>query len=142
MTDRTGRCLCGAVHYRISAEPIATRVCWCTDCQKYAANGTVNTIVPSAALAVTGEMRAYESLADSGNRMTRRFCPQCGTQLFSNSSGRPNFTVVRTGTLDDPSSVRPSGNIWTDSAPTWACIDTALESCARQPVPPQAVKPA
>ena len=28
----TGGCLCGAVHYRIDALPVAKRICWCRDC--------------------------------------------------------------------------------------------------------------
>ena len=138
MTERHGRCLCGAVHYTIAADPLVTRVCWCRDCQRLAPNGTVNAIVPTDALAVTGEVATFENLADSGNRLTRRFCPRCGTQLFANSSARPQFTVVRVGTLDDPSSVRPSANIWTRSAPAWACMDPRLETSDGQPLPPQA----
>lgn len=133
MSELAGQCLCGAVTYRLSAPPVVTRICWCRDCQRIAANGTVNLVVPAAALHIAGSTSQYRSAADSGNQMTRRFCPRCGCHLFSNSSGRPGFTVVRAGTLDDPSSVTPAMNIWTTSAPAWACIDPSLELIERQP---------
>ena len=137
MVDRTGRCLCGAVHYRITADPLFTRICWCRDCQRIAANGTVNVMVPANALEVTGATSPHTTQADSGNQITRRFCPICGSHLFADSSGRPQFTVVRAGTLDDPSSVTPATNIWAASAPAWACLDPDLERTERQPAPLQ-----
>jgi len=136
MTERTGRCLCGAVTFTITAEPVATRVCWCRDCQHLAANGTVNLVVPAEALSVSGEVAGHVKTADSGNQLTRQFCPTCGTHLFGISSGRPQFRVVRVGNLDDPSSVRPTTNIWTASAPAWACLDTSLEQVPGQPQAP------
>ena len=142
MTERAGSCLCGDVQYRITAEPIATRICWCRDCQRTAANGTVNVIVPTIAVACSGELSEFTVTADSGNQVRRRFCPKCGSHMFANSSSRPQFTVVRVGTLDDPSSVRPTANIWADSAPAWACLDPALERVEHQPAPPQGAKPA
>jgi len=137
MIERKGHCLCGAVDYRLSAEPVAARICWCRDCQHISANGTVNLLVPTSALEVSGELSEYISTADSGNQIRRRFCPACGAHLFANSSARPQFTVVRAGTLDDPSSVRPTTNIWANSAPGWACLDPALERVEQQPAPPQ-----
>lgn len=137
MEDRTGSCLCGSVRYRILGDPIAARVCWCSDCQRIASNGTVNAVVKSESLSVTGELNEFVSKADSGNEIRRRFCPKCGSHLFSNSSARPQFTVVRVGTLDEPSSIRPSMNIWIRSAPSWACIDRDLECIDGQaPAPP------
>jgi hypothetical protein len=136
MKELTGRCLCGAVRYRITAEPIVARVCWCRDCQRIASNGTVNVLVPTSGLESTGELGEYLSIADSGNEMRRRFCPSCGSHLFAKTSARPQFTVVRAGTLDDPSSVRPAMNIWASSAPSWACLDEDLERVDRQPSPP------
>ena len=70
--------------------------------------------------------------------MSRHFCPRCGSHLFASSSARPQFRVVRVGVLDDPSSVAPSANIWTRSAPGWACMDPGLEAFAQQPPAPQA----
>ncbi len=136
MTPINGGCLCGQVRFRIASEPGPARICWCRDCQRIAANGTANAIFPTAAIEITGEMRQHVKTADSGNQVTRRFCPTCGTQLFSDSSGRPGLTVVRLGTLDEPSAVRPTANIWSASAPAWACLDPALERFERQPAPP------
>jgi len=135
--DIAGGCLCGAVRFRSAAPPLATRYCWCRDCQRFAAgNATVNVIFPSEAVVVEGETAAYESLADSGNRMRRRFCPTCGSPLFSQSEARPHWIIVRAGALDDPNLAEPSGSIWVTSAPRWACVDPDLEQVERQPAPP------
>jgi len=131
-----GGCLCRAVRYRISAAPIVTRTCWCRVCQFIGAgSATVNTCFPSAALSVKGELRDYSMVADSGNTAHRRFCPLCGTHLFSASEARPHLVFVRAGTLDDPEIARPSLTIWTASAPSWACIDERLPKVERQPPP-------
>jgi hypothetical protein len=42
---------------------------------------------------------------------------------------------VRAGTLDDREVARPAATIWTDQAPTWACIDARIPSIAGQPPP-------
>jgi hypothetical protein len=137
MTERTGRCLCGAVNFKLAADPLAVRICWCRDCQHTSANGTVNLMVATERLTVSGELAEYTKAADSGHQITRQFCPVCGTHLFGKSSARPQFRVVRAGNLDDPSSIKPSTNIWAVSAPSWACLDPALERVDKQPSPPQ-----
>jgi hypothetical protein len=131
-----GGCLCGKVRFTLSQPPIAMRLCWCRDCQYFAAgNATVNVVFRSEALRVEGELRDYESVADSGNRMHRRFCPNCGTPVFSAAEQRPHLVIVRNGALDDTELLRPSATIWTDSAPEWAWIDEALPQHTGQPPP-------
>jgi hypothetical protein len=133
----TGGCLCGAVRYRTEAEPIVTRLCWCRLCQYLAAgNAAVSVCFPTAGLSVSGETRDFVSIADSGNRMHRRFCPICGTPLFSEAEARPQLIFVRAGTLDDPEIAKPAATIWTASAPSWACMDASLPSFEGQPPPP------
>lgn len=132
----TGGCLCGGVRYRISAAPIATRVCWCRLCQYLGSgNGTVNVCFARDALSVAGELRDFPSVADSGNAMHRRFCPTCGTQVFSEAEARPHLIFVRAGTLDDREIAKPAATIWTSEAPSWACIDSTLPRVAAQPPP-------
>jgi len=132
----TGGCLCRAIRYEFSAGPIVARACWCRACQFIGAgSGTVNVCFPTAALTLHGEPSVYKSVADSGNAMQRRFCPTCGTHLFSAAEIRPQVVFVRAGTLDDPEIGRPASTIWTSQAPSWACIDESLPRIERQPPP-------
>lgn len=141
MTERTGQCLCGAVRFTLTTEPLVTRVCWCRDCQHLAANGTVNAIVETQGLTVSGALSEYTNIAASGNELSRSFCPNCGTHVVARSSARPQFRVLRVGNFDEPSSLRPSMNIWTASAPSWACLDQTLEQVEHQPTPPRQPPP-
>jgi hypothetical protein len=134
----TGGCLCKAVRYRISAAPIVTRVCWCRLCQYIGAgSATVNTCFASDALVVSGELRDYRSIADSGNVMHRKFCPTCGTHVFSAADARPHLIFVRSGTLDDREIVKPAVTIWSSQAPSWACVDGKIP-CLQGQAPPAA----
>jgi hypothetical protein len=133
----TGGCLCGAVRFRFDEPPLATRACWCRDCQYLASgNASVNAIFATRTFAVTGAVADYRSVADSGNRMRRSFCPACGTALFARSDDRPDAMVVRAGALDDPEIARPAAVIWTASAPSWGHVDPDLPAAPRQPAPP------
>jgi hypothetical protein len=129
----TGRCLCGAVTFRVAAEPIALRTCWCRVCQYIGAgSATVNAVFSADALEVQGETTAIQGVADSGAIMTRRFCPKCGTHLFSQASTRPHQTVVRVGALDERDRLGPQATIWTSAAPPWAAIDDTLPKAEGQ----------
>jgi hypothetical protein len=133
----TGGCMCRAVRYQTEAEPIITRLCWCRVCQYVAAgNAAVGVCFPSAGMSVEGETRDFVSIADSGNKMHRRFCPSCGTHLFSEAESRPHLMFVRAGTLDDTEVARPEATIWTASAPSWACIDDTRPKFEGQAPPP------
>ena len=132
----SGGCLCGAVRYESSAPPLVTRVCWCRLCQYLGAgSGTVNVCFKTESFAIHGATTDYSSIADSGNVLHRRFCPTCGTPLFSAAETRPHLIFARAGTLDDPEQAQPSVTIWTSAAPSWACIADDLPRVELQPPP-------
>lgn len=132
----TGGCACGAVRYRSGTSPIVTRMCWCRFCQYLGAGtGTVNACFRTEAFSIDGETSGFRSTADSGTPMVRRFCPKCGTPLFSEAETRPHLIFVRVGTLDDPEIARPSMIIWRSQAPSWACVDDSLQSFPGQAPP-------
>ncbi|MGE0116569.1 MAG: GFA family protein [Dongiaceae bacterium] len=132
----TGRCLCGAVRFQFDQPPILARACWCRDCQYLASgNASINVFFKTESFTLTGEVGEYVSTADSGNAMRRRFCPRCGTPLFSEALSRPHLIVVRAGALDDPEIGRPASVIWTASAPNWGFVDRDLPNFEGQPAP-------
>ena len=133
----TGGCLCKVVRYRISAAPIVTRKCAGAVCANTSAPATmtVNTCFTSDALIVSGELRDFRSVADSGNVMHRRFCPTCGTHVFSAAEARPHLVFVRSGTLDDREIAKPATTIWASQAPSWACMDERIPRLEGQAPP-------
>jgi hypothetical protein len=129
-------CLCGAVRIEIDAAPMAARMCWCRLCQALGGgSATVNVCFPSEKVRTEGEVRWYESVADSGTAMRRGFCPVCGTPLFSVAATRPHLTFVRAGARDAPDLVAPEAIIWTSAAPKWAYHDPGVPQYPAQ-IPP------
>jgi len=134
----TGGCLCGAVRYTIEAEPKFIRHCWCRDCQYIGAGaGTVNVFFPTEAVKVEGALAEHASPAASGNLMHRRYCPSCGTPVFTQTEARLHFLGVRAGTLDDPEISKPQMAIWTSSAPSWAAFEPDIPHEPKQAPPPK-----
>lgn len=133
----SGGCLCGAVRFEIKADaPLAVRRCWCRVCQYLGAGGgTVNALVRKQDVTVSGPLADYVCKADSGATMHRRFCERCGTPMFGEAEERPDQIFVRVGALDDPNRAKPGGNIWTRSAPVWACFEPGLPQTETQSAP-------
>jgi hypothetical protein len=132
-----GQCQCGAVQATISGEPLATRQCWCRQCQQLAAGGpTHNAMFHTADVVLSGALATHDYVAASGNTLTQSFCARCGTPVMGQSSARPQFRTVRMGFLDAGHGLSPQMAIWTAEAPPYAVIDPALEQHAGQPPAP------
>jgi hypothetical protein len=128
MAVMTGGCLCGAVRYESTGEPVFSLLCHCRDCQRQSGSAYNAALrVPAAGFRVTqGAPKLYVKTADSGNTVSRAFCPECGSPLFLRVSARPDLVGIRVGTLDDPSAFRPEADIFVRSAQPWDHMDPAL----------------
>lgn len=116
----TGGCLCGAVRYSVSAEPVMQAVCHCKNCQRQAGSAwSMIAGVPEAALTITGEPRTYEDHGESGAPVLRQFCSTCGSPLFSHVAAAAGLVFIKAGTLDDPSGFAPQMQFWTKSKQPW-----------------------
>jgi hypothetical protein len=107
--------------------------CHCRDCQR--ATGTAyasGLLVPQSAVTITGEVKYYEVIGDSGNIVGRGFCPNCGSRLFSKPP-IPEFMGIMAGSLDDPSWFRPTMDIYTASAQPWDYMNPDLPKIAKMP---------
>jgi hypothetical protein len=131
---REGGCVCGAVRYRVSGEPLTVYVCHCSDCQRHGGSAfAISMVVRKTDLAlVRGEPRAY-SVRLEGRSRNGRFCGECATRLWGEPERYPQIAVVRPGTLDDTSWLRPVAHIWTRSAQPWVNIADGPYDCEGQP---------
>ena len=141
-TSVTGGCLCGAIRYTITSAISGLRACHCANCQKSSGHsGTVNAVVPTESFKLAkGAPKKYDDAATkSGRLLSRFFCGDCGSPIYSSRNPNPGFVVVRAGTLDDSGGFRITGNIWTSSARMWAFIDPSTE-CRPENIPNVAPK--
>ena len=131
----TGGCLCGAVRYEFTGKPVFSLLCHCRDCQRQSGSAYAAAVrVAAVSFRVTqGEPKVYVKTADSGNEVSRAFCPECGCMLFLRVSARPDLVGIRVGTLDDPSWFRPEADIFVDSAQPWDYLNPDLPKYATYP---------
>ncbi len=134
--ERNGGCSCGAVRFTVTAPFLAVGACHCTDCQKAAGGGpNYVALAPASAFAVTqGQPRLYRSERDGGGEVSRAFCPDCGTPLWSIPVDAP-FIPVKLGAFDDYSDLSPAMHIYVSSAPHWHSVPPDLPSFPKMPPP-------
>jgi hypothetical protein len=122
-----GGCHCGAVRYVCSEEPITVVNCHCGDCQKIAGSPFITgVLVPKGSIAINGEIRSYKVEADSGNGITRSFCPACGTRILVELEGGDGVGVSYTS-MDDNSWLEPSIELYTSKAQPWVTLCAKTE---------------
>lgn len=140
-TPFTGGCMCGAIRYECSAEPLAMGICHCRDCQRATGSAfAAALIVPRTALTITGEVKYYGVTGDSGNLVNRGFCPNCGSRLFG-MPANPEVISIQAGSLDDPSWFKPQAEIYVASAQPWDYMNPELPKFAKFPPPNNSGKP-
>lgn len=136
-TSHKGGCLCGAVRYEVTADPVMAGFCHCFSCRKLRGAGhAFHAMVPEESLKVTGETRGFAWKADSGNTVTTSFCPQCGSPLFGKSSGFPGTVTFRVASLDEPSAMAPQMAVYTKRLLGWDHLDPSLPAFPAMPPMP------
>ena len=130
-----GRCLCGAVRYRVNDEPVTFYACHCTDCQKRSGSsfGLSMWVNRAAIEVVQGDAVLRVSSLEDGRVRHDRVCAQCGTLLWTEPEKRPERAIVRPGTLDDTSWLRPVAHLWTRSAQSWFAFPKGVARYDTQP---------
>lgn len=130
----TGGCICGAVRFEVDGNPLFSSNCHCRDCQRASGSAFMPLMgFPEAAVRITGEVRYFERLADSGSSETEAFCPTCGARLFARAQAFAGILLVRAGCLDDPSLYKPQADIYTSRAQAWDHMDPNLPKFDKMP---------
>jgi hypothetical protein len=128
----TGGCHCGAVRYRVDAQPMTHALCHCKDCRRHAGAPVVGwTMLPESAVQVTaGTPKVY----DSSENGRRHFCSNCGTGLFyTNSANLPGIIDVQSATYDHPEELPAKAHIQVAERISWMKLIHELPEFERYP---------
>lgn len=116
----TGGCLCGAVRYTIEGDPLFSGRCYCEDCRKTSGTGHNAVLaVPDNIVSIKGKLTDYTKNGGSGQPITRRFCPTCGSRISGSASVMPGITMITASSLDDPEKFVSQMSVYCSRAPSW-----------------------
>ena len=123
--ERRGHCLCGAVRYRVTGEPVWVAHCHCESCRRASSAALVTWAgFRRADFAFTeGEPAAYPSSPG----VVRRFCPRCGSPLTYESRRWPDEIHVQVCSFDDPAAFQPTAHVHVAEQLPWLHLADGLK---------------
>ena len=124
MTTRTASCRCGQVKATATGDPVRVSVCHCLDCKKRSGSAfAVQARWPAEQVQIEGRSKAHVHIADSGNRITFHFCPDCGSDVHYEINGKfDGLIAIPLGAFDDPFSLQPRFSVWEERKCDWVEI--------------------
>jgi hypothetical protein len=128
-----GKCLCGAVTFRISGEFESFFLCHCARCRKDSGSAHSANLFSSKAkitwLSGKGNIKEFRL---AGSQHMKCFCADCGSALpFVQATG--GVLVVPAGSLDSPTDIRPDAHICFSSRADWDNDLASLEKIGGLP---------
>ena len=128
MAKLEGGCLCGAVRYRITSEPMVVCHCHCRSCRMAAGAPFITwmTVTGTGFAVSRGKPATFRSSA----KVERGFCVVCGTALTYRSDDYPDEIDVTAASLDDPALVNPADHIFVGERLPWVKMADGLPELA------------
>jgi hypothetical protein len=117
ISAREGRCLCGAVRYRVTGEPLWVAHCHCESCRRAtsAAFATYAGFPRESFTFVAGEPGVFQSSPG----VERRFCTRCGSPLTYEGERWPTQTHIFVCSLERPGELQPTAHVYTTEQVPW-----------------------
>jgi len=130
-----GGCHCGAIRYVATIDPANVSVCHCTDCQMLTGSPYRVSVLcrPQDVQVTSGRARIYRKIGDSGRVRLQQFCGDCGSPLFAcNEDPSTGVWSLRWGSIAQRRDLKPSRQIWCQSAAPWTDELAAVPGQARE----------
>ena len=100
-------------------------VCHCLDCQRRSGSAfAAQARWPRAQVTIEGRSKTFVIVADSGNRATFHFCPECGSDVYYEIDGKfddkfNDLIAIPLGAFDDPFFLKPDYSVWESRKHDW-----------------------
>lgn len=136
MTNRIATCACGEFSIALTGDPVSVNLCNCIDCQRRTGSvfGVGAYYNRSDVKEISGKSTLFDRSAESGNTLSFRFCPKCGTTLCWENNARPGVVGVAVGAFADPEFPAPGLIGWTDRKHSWVAMPPGIPAYPRRAV--------
>jgi hypothetical protein len=128
MTSRVASCSCGQLRLTCEGEPVRISICHCLECQKR--TGSVfaaQARFPRESVSIEGRATQWARAGDDGPGATFGFCPVCGSTVYWQAVGAPEFVSVATGAFADPSFPPPHVSVYEARRHPWALVASEIQ---------------
>ena len=136
--QHAGGCVCGAVRFTATGEPLRVTVCHCTWCQRRTGTAFGTEVVfESGQVSFTGDAVAqYRHRSDeSGRWLDVAFCRTCGANLGFTLELAPGLQTLPAGAFDDSRWINPEQvtfkHIYLRSRRSWSELSPLVEQYER-----------
>jgi hypothetical protein len=120
MSTRLASCSCGQLAARVTGEPVRVSICHCLACQRR--TGSVfgqQARFPRHDVSPSGTSSVYVRVGDEGSRVKFHFCPRCGSTVYYELEGLPEYLAIPVGAFADPGFPAPSVSVYEERMHGW-----------------------
>jgi hypothetical protein len=129
MQIHQGGCLCSAIRFRVSGEPVFSSICHCATCRRASGAPAVAwlTFDRGQIKFLTGLPRIFRS----SQGVVRQFCAACGSQLSYETTTSPTTIDITTVSMDNPDLFPPTLEVWLEHRVSWQTANQTLAQFRR-----------
>ena len=116
-----GSCICTAVQFLVTDEPLFTYACHCLNCQKTSGSAfkMCTNVLEADFELISGSPRVYPH-----ERVRTMVCDRCATTLW-HSFAESNVLLILSGVLSNKD-IRPLAHIWAHRKQAWLKLDDEI----------------
>ena len=128
MTKRQASCRCGQLRVEAEGEPVRVSVCHCLACKQRTGSAfSYQARFPRANVRIEGNSKEFVRTADSGSKISYRFCPQCGSTVHYGLVDVPGVVAIPVGAFADPGFPAPRFSVYEERQHEWVQITGDVE---------------
>lgn len=120
---RIATCRCGGLKATCTGEFVRLSVCHCTACQRRTGSAfSAQARFAAEHVTISGAFHTFVRTADSGNILTYRFCPDCGSTIAYLIDAWPELIAIPLGAFEEPLAGAPAYSIFERRKHPWVSI--------------------
>ncbi len=120
MTNRLASCSCGQLTAQVVGDPVRISICHCLSCQRRTGGVFAEQArYPRANVTVKGSSTQFVRVGDEGPGARFHFCATCGSTVYFEPLGLPEFIAVPVGAFADPTFPTPTVSVYESRKHAW-----------------------